>query len=57
MLVCDHELTYKTVLYGEIYSSHHTKNREAIRIADVAMDVKKELKQSVAVEEVEKLLL
>ena len=43
ILVCEYKrIYYKTVLYGEIYSI--LKNKEAIKLADVAMDMEKELK-------------
>ena len=44
-------------MYGEMYSSHHTENKEAIKVADVAMDMKKELKRFVAVEKIERKVI
>ena len=45
------------LLYEKSKVTNLLKNKAAIKGADVAIDVKKELKQSAAVEEMEKLLL
>ena len=57
MLLCEHTPTY-TVRHmpKSTVATILTNRREAIKVADVAKDVKKELKQSVAVQRMGKML-
>ena len=57
MFVCEYKHTYKTVLYGEMYSSHHTEKQGSHEDSWWGDGCEKELKQSVAVEKMGKNII